>query len=102
MNPDYKLLMSYDIRPELQQQYYRYMLGEFVPSMQEAGLMMASAWQVVYGEYPSRHIEFHCEDRETLKDILSGDQWRKAEARLKSFTMHYSRKIVRFEDRFQF
>jgi hypothetical protein len=47
-------------------------------------------------------VEFYCEDRDTLRDILNGDKWRSAEARLKSFTMQYSRKIVYFEDRFQF
>ncbi len=102
MNPAYKLLMSYDIRPELQQQYYRYMLGEFVPSMQEAGLQMASAWHVAFGNYPSRFVEFHCDNRETLKSIITGDNWRSAEAKLKSYTMQYNRKIVNYEERFQF
>lgn len=102
MFPAYKVLLSYDVRREVQDRYFRYMLGEFVPTMQDAGLVMAFAWHVAYGEYPARHVEFHCLDRETLRDILNGDTWKRAEARLKSFTRSYHRKIVVYEDRFQF
>lgn len=99
--PEYRLLMWYDIHPEKYERYFRYMLQDFVPTMQKMGLLMIFAWQINYGSYPSRQIEFICEDRQTLRMILASDVWKKAEARLKSYTTQYGRKIIRFQDRFQ-
>lgn len=102
IDPAYRVLMRYDIHPDKQERYYRYMLSDFVPAMQQAGLFMVAAWQVTYGNYPSHQIEFVCEDRETLRTIITGDEWKDAEQKLISYTRRYTRKIVRFEERFQF
>ncbi len=102
INPQYKLLLTYDISKDKYEDYYRYILGEFVPAMRELGLHMLSAWQVTYGSYPQRQVEFICESRETLRTALSGAHYQKLEARLRSYTTHFTRKLVAFEDRFQF
>lgn len=100
IQPAYRLLLMFDVHPNRYESYYRFMLGEFVPTMQELGLYMLSAWQV-HGEYPERQVEFVCETRETLRDTLGSDTFQKAEKRLKTYTTSYTRKVVAFEDRFQ-
>lgn len=103
-DPDYRIILKYDILTSRQEAYYRYVLGDFVPLMQSLGLQIPQifAWHV-YGEgYPERQVEFVCPTREALRDVLENTRFQRAEERLKSYTANYERKIVRFANRFQF
>ncbi|MBC7869625.1 MAG: hypothetical protein H7Y09_02195, partial [Chitinophagaceae bacterium] len=97
-----RMILSYDIHPEKYERYYNYVLSEFVPGMQNMGLQMIFAWQIIYGRYPARQIDFICYDHQTLTGILDSETFKRAEERLKSYTINYQRKIVYFENRFQF
>lgn len=100
--PTCKVLLSYDIRPELVDKYYHYVLKEFVPELEAMGLYMFRVWHVAYGPYPVRQVEFIAEDLEDVQDIFLSERWKTLEARLKTFTLHYERKLVRFRAGFQF
>lgn len=102
MTPEFKLIISFDILMEKQEGYYRYVLGEFVPTLRTMGLHMTSAWHVAYGQYPARMLEFLIENRETWDKAVSNPRWRKLEDRLRTYTTSYERKLIRYQDRFQF
>jgi hypothetical protein len=101
LQPAYRILLIYDIHPDRYERYYRYLLGEFVPTMRQMGLHMLSAWHVHGESHHERQVEFVCDGALTLRHTLSSEQFQQAEERLKSYTTFYRRKIVRFEDRFQ-
>jgi hypothetical protein len=102
LEPTHRLLMIYDIRPEEFQQYYLYVRGEFVSSLQKVGLQMVSAWQVHGGNHPERQLEFVAESAEALREALTSEKFQDAEDRLKTFSTSYRRKVVRFANRYQF
>ncbi|MDX1992697.1 MAG: hypothetical protein SF029_09915 [bacterium] len=102
LNPAFRLILSYDIHPDKFERYYNYVLSDFVPTMQKMGLPMVFAWQIVYGEYPVRQLDFICADRDTLLDALESRSFKHAEERLKTYTTRYRRKVVYFHNRFQF
>jgi len=97
-----KLLVTYDILDDNQQAYYQYVLGEFLPQAQTLGLVLTEAWHTVYGDYPARLLSFVASDRAMLDSVLTGDDWRRVEDKLKSFVIDYARKIVPYRERFQF
>ncbi len=98
-----KLLLTYDIRPEVQDSYFQYMLGEMVPALQTLGLPMSGAWHTAYGDYPIRLVEFIAEDRAALQAVLDSPEWDKLETRLQRYILNYSKKVVALrEDQFQF
>lgn len=98
-----KFLLMYDIHPEIQDQYFQFMLGEMVPTLQSLGLVMGGVWHTAYGNYPMRLIEFVAEDRETLQRVLASQVWEQLESRLQRFVVNYGRKIVPLrENVFQF
>jgi len=98
-----KLILAYDIRPSVQDQYFQFMLGEMVPTLQAQGLHMNGAWHTAYGNYPMRLVEFVAEDRETIDSFLTSPTWDDLEAQLCRYVENYSRKIVPLrEDMFQF
>lgn len=100
--PNYKLLMSYDIRPEVADKYYYYVVREFVPELENMGLYMFRVWHIAYGDYPVRQLEFVSENLETIQEVFKSERWETLEDQLKSFTLRYQRKLVRFRAGFQF
>lgn len=102
IRPRYKLLVQYDIREDLYEGYYQYVLGEFIPALKKMGLYRTWVWHTAYGNYPIRQLEFVVENWETLQDALQDGSWHMLEQRLISFTRRYRRKIVPFRDGFQF
>lgn len=97
-----KLLLSYDPIPEYREEYFRYVLGKFVPALEQMGLSLCEAWHTAYGEYPLRLTGFLADDPETLEAILDSEDFREMEERLKEYVLNYRRKIVGHERRFQF
>jgi hypothetical protein len=70
-----KMLMSYDVVPELQQAYYEFVLGEMVPAAQSMGLVLSEAWHTAYGDYPIRLNGFVARDKAALDRILGSSEW---------------------------
>jgi hypothetical protein len=100
LRPEYTMILKYDILPGLHETYFRFVMGEFVPGLQDMGMYMHRAWQVVWGNYPERHIEFITENRE-LQKFLDDTRWRDLEDRLQDYITNYSRKIYRYTGTFQ-
>jgi hypothetical protein len=101
ISPTHRLMLMYNISPAHFSAYYRFMLGEFVPALQQFGLHMIYAWQVVSDRYPERQVEFVCEGEHIIKSVLNDEKFLDLEERLKEFTSTYRRKLVRFENRCQ-
>ncbi len=97
-----KMLITYDVVPELQQAYYEFVLGEMIPSAQSMGLVLSEAWHTAYGDYPIRLNGFVAHSRQDLDRILASPEWRQLEDKLKRFVNGYHRKIVPYREGFQF
>lgn len=105
MNPELdevKLLITYDPISERREAYFRYMLGEFVPALEQLGLTMCEAWHTAYGEYPLRLTVFTAPDETSMEAALASDAFEELEARLQDFVENYERRIVPMRKRFQF
>lgn len=98
-----KFILTYDIRPDIQDQYFQFMLGELAPKLQSLGLIMSGAWHTAYGDYPMRLVEFVAEDRATLDRVLETPTWEQLETRLQRYVENYGHKVVPLrEGAFQF
>ena len=97
-----KLLLTYDPIPERREDYFHYMLGEFVPMLEHLGLTMCEAWHTAYGEYPLRLTAFLAPDRKTLHEILSSEDFQRLETRLLEYVSNYRRRTVTLQRKFQF
>jgi len=98
-----KLILTYDILPNVQDTYFQFMLGEVVPTLQSLGLIMGGAWHTAYGEYPMRLVEFIGDDLDRVESILASATWARLEKRLLTYVINYRYKIVPLRiDQFQF
>ncbi len=100
--PRYKVIVSYDLQPTSQEDYFQFVMGELVPTLQEMGLYMTEAWHTAYGDYPLRMATFVAEDFDTIRDMLQSERWHDLESRFQTFIRNYSFKVVRYRRGFQF
>lgn len=98
----YKLLLTYDVSSEHTQEYYRFMLGRYVPVMQAMGLEMSDAWHTAYGDFPNRLVGFVARDQETLQDVLHDESWTALNEELQRFVSDFHYKVVPYRQGFQF
>ncbi len=97
-----KLLLTFDPIADRREEYFHFMLGEFVPALENLGLTMAEAWHTAYGEYPLRLTTFTAPDRAVLEEVLTSQDFRALEDRLLEFVINYERRVVPLRSRFQF
>ncbi|MCA9923910.1 MAG: hypothetical protein KC421_16145 [Anaerolineales bacterium] len=99
--PGYKLLLTYEVKSEIAQEYRQFLLGRYVPSMNNLGLQMSEAWHTAYGDAPNRLIGFVCRDRDTIYDLLDNQTWLELNERLQEFVTDFSYKVVPYRGIFQ-
>lgn|SRR5574341_1069426 len=97
-----KMLLTYNIVPERQEMYMRFMLNEFIPTLQSLGLTNVGIWHTAYGNYPMRLLVFVAEDSDVMARVIESDPWGEMEEKLKTFVTEYTRRIVPYDPGFQF
>ncbi|MDX1688950.1 MAG: hypothetical protein R3248_13295 [Candidatus Promineifilaceae bacterium] len=102
MSEPYKLLLAYDVKKDQMQEYYRFMLGRYVPVMQAMGLEMSEAWHTAYGEFPDRLVGFVARDRQTVDELLESDSWHSLNEELRRFVTNLDHKLIPYREGFQF
>ena len=97
-----KLLLAYNIKPNREAEYYRYVLGEFLPNLQDVGLMMVEGWHTAYGDYPVRLLVFRAQDGSDIHEILNSTEWLDGKEKLLKLVGDYEERIVPAKNIFQF
>ena len=49
---NFKLIMTWDIAPEREQEYFEFVVREFIPGVQKLGFELTDAWATIYGGQP--------------------------------------------------
>jgi hypothetical protein len=97
-----KVIMTWDISAERDQEYFEFIIGEFVPGVQRLGLQPAEAWATIYGAYPQIQVNLIAADAPQARRILASSDWTILQERLFAFVKNYSYKIVAIRGGFQF
>ena len=97
-----KVLMTWDISPEREQEYFEFVIGEFVPGVQRLGLQPIEAWATIYGNHPQIQVSLMAEDAPIARRMLSSPEWLRLSEQLFTFVKNYSHKVVPARGGFQF
>jgi hypothetical protein len=97
-----KILMTWDIAADHEQEYFEFVIGEFVPGVQKLGLQPAEAWATLYGSYPQIQVALLAENVPQARSALESSDWTILQDRLFSYVKNYSHKIVPSRGGFQF
>jgi hypothetical protein len=97
-----KVIMTWDIAAERDQEYFEFIIGEFVPGVQRLGLQPAEAWATLYGSYPQIQVGLLAPDANQARRVLTSNDWVLLQERLFGYVKNYSHKIVPVRAGFQF
>ena len=81
--PRYRILVSYDILPESQEAYYRFVTTEFVPALRLMDIYIIDVHHIIWGDYPIRQTEFVAESLDVIRKAVNSSRFQELEAKLK-------------------
>lgn len=97
-----KVIMTWDIAADREQEYFEFVVGEWVPGVQRLGFQPVEAWATVYGAYPQIQVSLLADNLASARRWLSSKEWSVLEDRLLTFVRNFSYKIVPARGGFQF
>jgi hypothetical protein len=96
-----KLLMTWDIMPGREQDYFEFVVREFLPGMQAMGLEPSDAWFTVFGSQPQIMVAAQTETQAAMEKLLSSNDWGTLSNRLLDYVINFQLKIVEARSGFQ-
>ena len=102
MDDPVKILLTWDIAPDHEQDYFEYVLGEYVPGIQRLGLQPTDAWVTVYGKYPQVQVGILAPSLEAARKSIDSQEWHNLHDKLFALVRNYACRIVPVRAGFQF
>ena len=96
-----KLLMTWDIQPGREQEYFEFVVREFVPGMQRLGIQPTEAWYTTYGERPQILTGGVTESKASMEQALETEEWNELRDKLLEYVTNFDYKVVRASSGFQ-
>jgi hypothetical protein len=97
-----KLILTWDITPDKEQEYFEFVIREFIPGVQRLGFDLTDAWATVYGQRPQIQVDARVPSLTKAQQITHSPEWSKLHEQLMDFVQNYSMKIVQAKGGFQF
>jgi hypothetical protein len=97
-----KLVMTWDIASEREQEYFEFVIEDFIPGVQRLGFEPVEAWATLYGDYPQIQVGMLAPDLPNAQRILRSDGWEQLREKLFGFVKNFSYKVVPARNGFQF
>ena len=96
-----KLIMTWDITSGREQEYFEFVVREFIPQVQQLGMELKDAWLTMYGDQPQIMASAQMSDLTSMQEILDSSEWMGLINRLLDYVENYQFKIVPAKSGFQ-
>lgn len=96
-----KLLMSWDILPGRETEYFEFVVREFIPGIQRLGLEPTDAWFTMYGDQPQIITGALMPNRQAVENVLQTNEWQNLSDQLFTFVENFKLKVVPARKGFQ-
>jgi hypothetical protein len=96
-----KLLMSWDIKPGSESDYFEFIVREFAPGLMKLGIQPTEVWYTVVGNGPQILTGGVTEDLPTMQSILADKDWQNLQHKLFNYVTNFNYKVVRATSKFQ-
>jgi hypothetical protein len=96
-----KLILTWDITPEHEQEYFEFVIREYIPGIQRLGCELSDAWATVFGVKPQIMVGLVLPNADKTRLLLQSDEWSTLTNRLQDFIQNFSMKVVYARNSFQ-
>ncbi|HEY9087207.1 MAG TPA: hypothetical protein VIO36_03480 [Anaerolineaceae bacterium] len=97
-----KLILTWDISPDRDQEYFEFVVREFIPGVQRLGFELSDAWATVYGSQPQILVGAVLPSMTRARQIMRSNEWKSLNNQLKEYVQNYNQKIIPKRGGFQF
>jgi len=97
-----KLIMTWDIAPQREQEYFEFVVREFLPGVQRLGFDLSDAWATVYGDQPQIMVVSLLPSRARAEELMRSGEWLQLFNKLQDYIRNYNHKIIHARGGFQF
>jgi hypothetical protein len=96
-----KLLMTWDMVSGREQEYFEFLVREFVPGLQKLGIEPSEAWYTQYGDSPQMLTGFVADNLSLIQEAMGTEAWGQLTTRLFEFVTNFNAKVVKATGGFQ-
>lgn len=96
-----KLLMSWDILPGREQDYFEFAMQTFAPALMKLGWQPTEAWYTLYGQVPQILTAGVADNLDKMREILESSEWTDLRGKLQEYVTNFHYKVVPARGRFQ-
>jgi len=96
-----KLLMNWDIKAGRDQEYFEFMVREWLPGLQHLGLEPSDNWLTMYGHAPQIMMGVLAHNLRSMRQAMATDEWSTLKKQLLDLVDNYDQKVVRAVGGFQ-
>jgi hypothetical protein len=93
--------MTWDILPGREQEYFEFVVRDFIPGIQRMGMEASDAWFTMYGNQPQILAAIQMPTITALQQTLDSDEWKELKQRLLDYVNNLNFKIVQGRSGFQ-
>lgn len=94
--------MTWNIKPGKEQEYFSFIVGEFLPKANKMGLDLTDAWVTVFGDQPQILVGAMLPELKTARELMASQAWKNLQAQLEDFVDHFTFKFAAPKGNFQF
>ena len=100
-NAPVKIIMTWDIIPEHEQEYFEFVIREYIPGVQRLGCELSDAWATVYGDQPQIMVGALMPSFNRARQLTSSNEWDELNQKLLDYVQNYQLKIIPAKSGFQ-
>jgi hypothetical protein len=96
-----KLLMTWDILPNREQEYFEFVISDFIPEIKQLGIRPVDVWYTMYGEQPQIMVAVKTQSQSALNVAMASKEWQRLLDNLLQFVENFSYKVIPSRTGFQ-
>ena len=96
-----KLIMTWDILPNLEQEYFEFVISDFLPEIKQLGIRPVDIWYTLHGDQPQIMVAVKTQSQASLNVVMASKEWLLLLENLLKFVENFSYKVIPAQTGFQ-
>ncbi|HHX09402.1 MAG TPA: hypothetical protein GX730_08260 [Chloroflexi bacterium] len=97
-----KLILTWNIKPGREQDYFSFVLREYLPQINKFGFEVTDAWITVYGVQPQVLLGAVVSSLSKARQLISSEEWNQLNEQLLDYVDDLEVKLTEHKGGFQF
>ena len=93
--------MTWDILPGKEQEYFEFIVRDWIPGLQRMGMEPSDAWFTMYGEKPQIMAAAQMSSLNSIQRVLDTQDWKNLTQSLLDYVENFDYKVVQARGGFQ-